>query len=261
MGSMSPRGGLVPQLFRIYESAGFRPMTGFSPYHFSNWMDAPFTFFLKEKQIHGCGGLSVFEILVLERFNCYLDPQRIFVIGNAMGWSTLALALAFPKAKVVAIDPDTGGLEVTQRLADQNGLNVTALAGCSPQDVPDRVGKHLDGKIDLCLVDAIHTNEAILQDVPAVHGYLTPGAVIVMHDVINWQMTQGFNALRQLLKLEGKILTRTPSGVGVLYHKISAEFEQYLDCFSDDPQMYRAYRQFSQNLLPNPIAEFTNHFK
>jgi hypothetical protein len=97
---------IIPKLFNIYRAAGYEPITGYSPFHFFNLRDVPFTVFLKHNTISGCPGLALQEIMFVEQFRDFIAPQRVLIIGNAYGWSTIALALTFPSAKIVAIDPD-----------------------------------------------------------------------------------------------------------------------------------------------------------
>jgi Methyltransferase domain len=159
---------VIPKLFGIYRAAGHEPVTGHSPFHFFNWRDAPFTRFLKGKEIHGTFGIALQEVMFIERFREFISPRRILIIGNAHGWSTIALALIFPDAKIVAIDPDPIGVEFTNRLIAANGLPATAVVASSPADVTRVVNQHLDGPVDFSLIDAIHENEAVKADFDAV---------------------------------------------------------------------------------------------
>jgi len=94
-------------LVALYEDAGFVVQSSLSPAHFPGFSlaELPFTF------IHGddgklCvgGGISLSEITFFEALCEQLRPARIFIIGNAFGWSTLALGLINRAARVVAID-------------------------------------------------------------------------------------------------------------------------------------------------------------
>jgi hypothetical protein len=41
-----------------------------------------------------------------------------------------------------------------------------------------------------------------------------------------------------------RILTRTPSGMAVVYRTAGAELDAYISAFSDDPEFFRNYRKF-----------------
>jgi hypothetical protein len=55
------------------------------------------------------GGLSLHELYFLECIASTIEANAILIIGNAFGWSTLALSLLFPTAHVLAIDNATEG--------------------------------------------------------------------------------------------------------------------------------------------------------
>ena len=233
---------ILPRLHAIYRQAGLHPLTGHATNHMHQWMDAPFTRFFDGAGLVGCAGLSLFEVMFLEHLRDYLQPRSILVIGNAHGWSTVALALTFPAAKIVAIDPDAHGIELTNRLAQQNGLNITGVVGTSPDSVIPAWQAHAPGPADFVLIDALHTNEAIVVDHAASAQVAAENAVYLFHDVINWKMINGMNQISASSGLTARLLTRTPSGMAVMHRQISPELDAYLDCFTDNAELLSAYR-------------------
>ncbi len=193
--------------------------------------------------------------MFLEHFRGFISPRRILVIGNAQGWSTIALALIFPEARVVAIDPDQAGVEFTNRLTAANGLSAKAVVARSPDDVTRVVNKHLEGPVDFSLIDAIHENKAIKVDLAAVRKVAADNAHYLFHDVINWNMIEGFRELLAAHKLQGKIFTRTASGMALAYSNLSPEFSAYLDCFTDPPGRFGILRLNAAASL-DPIAAY-----
>lgn len=248
---------IITDVFRIYREAGYEPITGFSPYHLNNFRDSPFTIFVKNGQIVGLPdfGLALQEVMFIERFQEYIAPKNVLVIGNALGWSTVTLALMFPNARTVAIDVNAAGVNVTNELIGRNKLAALAVTARSPDDVAAVAQKHLNGPVDFCLIDAIHTNEALLADFAAVRTVAAPTALYLLHDVINWQMIDAVNKILASYSLKGKIFTRTASGMALLYSGISAEFDAYLGCFSDPPERYQSLRQFLTRIA-DPIGAF-----
>ena len=238
---------ILPKLNEIYRSAGLHPLTGHSSKHMYDWMDAPFTRFFDGAGIVGCAGLSLYEIMFLEPLRSFIDPKSILVIGNAHGWSTIALALIFPQAKIVAIDPDQGGVDLTNRLAKANGLSIEVVTAFSPDGVKPACATHLPGAVDLTLIDALHTNEAIKVDFAAAAEVSAPNALYLFHDVINWRMTAGLKDIQQSSGLNARILTRTPSGMAAVYRDVSPELQAYLDCFTDNMELLAAYRTMIRN--------------
>jgi hypothetical protein len=247
---------IMPQLVGLYRAAGYETISGFSPFHFFNVMDAPFTFFLKGQQFYGGLGLALQEVMFLENFRDYIAPQRVLVIGNAFGWSTLALALTFPKAKTLAIDIDADGVRVTNELIDRHGLSARAVVAQSPAGVAGAVKDHLGGAVDFCLIDAQHDNPSLVADFGAVRAVSAPDAFVLCHDVINWHMIDGVKQIETQHKLKAKLFTRTASGMALIYSTASPAFEAYLDCFSDPPERYHALRHFFLTNYGDPIARF-----
>jgi hypothetical protein len=160
-----------------------------------------------------------------------------------------------PKARTVAIDIDDAGIKATNELIERNKLPALAVTARSPEDVASVVQKHLSEPVDFCLIDAVHTNEALLADFAAVRPVAAPGAIYLLHDVINWHMVDAVNGILASYSLKGKIFTRTASGMGLIYSMISPEFERYLNCFSDSPERYQSLRQFFARIA-DPIGAF-----
>src|SRR5436190_10324066 len=121
---------LFAKLLALYEGRGFKVRTSLSPFLFHlpsisplDWKTDPFfTYIEADGQISEGGGIHLTELVFLEGLCAALKPRRIFAVGVSYGWSSLALALANPDAKVVAIDlaghPSTRlGLDLTRRIA------------------------------------------------------------------------------------------------------------------------------------------------
>jgi hypothetical protein len=223
---------ILPKLFAIFREAGHEPLTGYSTLHFPKWPAAPFTVFLKHGKPVGCPGLSLQEIMFIEHFRNYIRPSRIFIVGNALGWSTVALSLVFPEAVTVAIDTDGQAVDWTNDLLAGNRLSATAVRARSPDDVAEVVNHHLKGSIEFSLIDAQHTNDAVIADFAAIHAVAAKNAIHLFHDVINRRMQPGFNRILTNHDLRGRIFARTPSGMALAYREITSEFAGYLDCFT-----------------------------
>jgi hypothetical protein len=247
---------IIPDLFGIYRAAGYEPITGYSPFHFYNVRDAPFTVFLKNNNIWGCPGTALQEIMFFEQFREFISPERILVIGNAFGWSTIALALTFPKATTVAIDPHSDGVNFTNDLIAKNGLSARAVVGRSPENVAGVVEQHLGGSVDFSLIDAIHTNEAMMADFSAIKPVATDQAFYLFHDVINWNMIGSFNDILAGYQLRGKVFTRTASGMALAYSSITPQFENYLSCFTEPAGIFHTYRAHLLANVADPIPAF-----
>ena len=247
---------IVPKLFSIYRATGHEPITGYSPFHFFNVRDVPFTTFLKDQNFWGCPGIALQEIMFVEHFADFISPQRILIIGNAFGWSTIALALMFPNAKTVAIDPNVQGVNFTNDLIAKNNLSARAIVGRSPEDVAGIVREHLGGPVDFSLLDAIHTNEAVTADFAAIRSVAADQAFYLFHDVINWNIIGGFNNILAKHNLKGKVFTRTASGMALAYASAAPEFDYYLNCFTESTGLFQALSLHCLAAFADPIPAF-----
>jgi hypothetical protein len=126
-GHCGPRRGqvmasIIPRAIGIYRSAGCETISGFSSYHFFNSPEGALHDLPQGQEDGRLLGVSASRNNVRRNFRDYIAPQRILVIGNAFGWSTIALSLIFPDAKTLAIDIDAAGVQFTNELIDRHGL-------------------------------------------------------------------------------------------------------------------------------------------
>lgn len=235
---------ILPKLIQIFREGGHSPVTGYNSYFFQNFRDAPFTRLLApDGSLLGHAGLALQEVMFIEGLRAYMAPKSIFAIGNAYGWSSVALSLIFPDAKVVAIDPMSEGIEMTNKLAAANRLPLTAIVGSSPEDVGPIVARDLPGKVDLALIDAMHTNEAVIADFKAVQAVSHDQTLFIFHDVMTWKLEDAIFAIRDM-GYGIRFLTRTPSGMAVACRAATMELDAYVGAFSDDLEFFKSYRKF-----------------
>ena len=214
---------ILPELYRLYESRGFTISSGLNAYHFMGKMEVPFTHHYRDgKPVTGGLGLSLQEIYFLECLAGRYQAKRVFVIGNALGWSTLALALLNPGGRVVAIDSgmdrnSVEGIALTNAVAEEEELNVRAVKGRSPEDVSRIIGDEFDGPVDLVLVDGYHTSDQAVIDFDAIEPHLADPSVVLFHDIITFRMLPGLRQIIARSPLKAAVLCATPSGMAMLY--------------------------------------------
>ena len=93
------------KLVDLYRRNGFQVRTGLYPPHFGNFKGASGTVLEKDSmKLRTGGGIALGEVYLLEELCAVVGPKRVFIIGNAFGWSTFAFAYACPEARVVALD-------------------------------------------------------------------------------------------------------------------------------------------------------------
>ena len=247
------------QLLSLYHKRGFHVRVGLNPDHFRgiNPLVLPFAALFKDGKQHATGlGMSPLEISVMDTICKHHQPTNIFIIGNAFGWSTLALALSNPKANIVAIDALTegddarAGFDLTKKIAQEEGLNIHVIEGFSPQDVSSIVQEHFQGKVDFALIDGLHTNAQQLLDFNAVRQVAAKNCVYILHDVINHKMHRSFHTIKaKNPQLQAQILTRTTSGMGVVYPPNDPIMEQLISAFVEKKENVQYFLNVVNNLL------------
>jgi hypothetical protein len=219
---------VIVDLVKLYEDAGFSVQANLSALHFPGREPAELSFcYLFGPDGKACkgGGISFPEIAFFEALCERVKPKSIFIVGNAFGWSSLALGLINPTARIVAIDicwrvDEVRGLEVTNILAERAGLDVRALQGKSPDDVAAICAREFDIPVDLVFIDGGHTSAQQTLDFHACRTVADANCVYVFHDVFNFQMIDSFVEITQSSsELIGSLLMRTPSGMAICYPK------------------------------------------
>jgi predicted O-methyltransferase YrrM len=214
---------ILHRLVGLYEERGILISTGLNPLHFGNLKEVAFTWFIRDgRNLTNGYGIALQEVYFLECLVPLLAPRSILVIGNSAGWSTFALALLAPGARTVAIDAGFDenaleGLDFTNRVAAEEGLDIRAAQGVSPKDVPRILAEHATAPLDLVLVDGWHSVEQVGQDFDAVRPHAAPGCVFLFHDVREFALEPGVEALAARAGLRWELLLGTPSGMAVVW--------------------------------------------
>ena len=229
---------ILPQLYKAYEKHGLILLSGLNPARFSGLKQAAFTWLIRDGQSVTDGyGISLSEVQMLEAILPAHNPKTIFVLGNSFGFSTLAIALICPRAKVVAIDAgvdaNTGkGVTLTADIAKTLGLkNVTSLLATSPQDVASVVKKHLGGKVDFAFIDGLHTNKQVVLDAMALQPFCQSESALLFHDVLEFGLQPALAEVAQAFHTHPHILHSTTSGLGLVCQKPSKAFLEALHPF------------------------------
>jgi ubiquinone/menaquinone biosynthesis C-methylase UbiE len=113
-------------------------------------------------------------------------PARVVDVGCGEGWSTLAIARAYPKAKVVGIDLDGPSVEAARENAQLAGMdeNVEFRGGDAAQ-LPD-------GPYDAAIIiEAVHDMANPVPVLEAIRSALQPGASLI---VVDERVAESFTA-------------------------------------------------------------------
>lgn len=234
---------VLPTLYDAYARRGFTLLSGLQPHRYSGLRQAAFTWLIKDgRSVTDGYGIALSEVQLLEALLPAIAPERIFIIGNSYGFSTLAIALICPQAKVVTIDAGVDahsrdGLDLTEAIAKDLGLDgVKALLARSPENVGSVVEEHLGGGIDFAFIDGLHTNEQIALDAEAVKPYTAPESVLLFHDVLEFGLEPGLGKAASAFGTKPHILHATVSGLGLLCPKPSEALQRVMVPFCPDDQ-------------------------
>jgi Flp pilus assembly protein TadD/predicted O-methyltransferase YrrM len=215
---------LIPRLISAYKRHGYSIRTGLNPFYMGE-PDSAFTALMRDGRVLSTGwGLAPLEVLFVEQLLQAMPvKRRALVIGNAFGWSTLALAMSSPTTRVVAIDANLEGDDVLQgkaltlEIAREERLDVEVVDGFSPRDVPAIGGAYLESSIDFALLDGMHVSPQLVQDFEAALALAEDHCVFFLHDVLNWHMLDALDAIRAHPRVHAvHVLNRLPSGVGIV---------------------------------------------
>ncbi len=214
---------IIRRLTALFERRGIEISTGLSPCHFDNLALANFTLFIKDgRSLTNGFGIAMQEIYFLECLFERFRPRCIFAIGNSTGWSSFALALANPQARVVAIDAGfdrnaLAGIGFTNTVAAEEGLDLRAVQAVSPQDVASVIGEHLAAPVEFAFIDGYHSSEQVVLDFAAIEAHADPGCVYLFHDVHDFKLGPGIEAIAGRSGLAWHLLLGTPSGMAIVY--------------------------------------------
>jgi predicted O-methyltransferase YrrM len=261
---------IIDKLISAYRVEGIDICTGLASHDFGNLPSAPFTRFVKDgRSMTGGLGIALQEIYLLENLFGAYRPRHVLIIGNSLGWSTLAIAMLLPDSQIAAMDAGFDenalcGLDLTNRMAASAGLNkVRALKGASPQAVAGVVDAELDGRVDFALIDGLHTNEQVVLDYEAIARKAARDAVYLFHDVYAFNLHEGIAQIEQMAGRAVQSLRATPSGMAILYDPEQhlgmiealaafAPSPNVLEVVKDEVRHYSNYLRLKRRLRRNP---------
>jgi predicted O-methyltransferase YrrM len=218
--------GVLPVFVRLvplYEQRGFEVATGHNPCHMYGEPNAPFTYLFREDEAWtSAAGIAPFEISLLEALASGFSPRHILIIGNSFGWSALAMAMAFPRSRVVAIDTGeernaSEGLLLTNRIASEEGFgNLIAVKARSPDDLAHVSASHAGGPWDMVFIDGEHTPRQVALDFEGARPFAAADSLWLFHDALNFGLLPAIRGMGERSGMIFQPLWRTPSGMAAL---------------------------------------------
>jgi 2-polyprenyl-3-methyl-5-hydroxy-6-metoxy-1,4-benzoquinol methylase len=104
------------------------------------------------------------------------SPMRVGDVGCGTGWSTIAVARAFPLAEVIGFDLDEASVADARRTAAEQSVAVRF-------EVSDAAALAREGAFDLLLVlEALHDMSRPVEVLRALRGALSPGGSVIVAD-------------------------------------------------------------------------------
>jgi predicted O-methyltransferase YrrM len=138
------------------------------------------------ESVHTPLGIAKTDVKIFKDFCENENPQKIFVIGNAFGWSVTLLSLLFSDATIDVIDAEIehdgqGASNIARKVfSSLENKNINLHIGFSPQDVPKA---STNKPYDLIFIDGEHTKEQVLKDFVAIKDLMANNCTLFFHDV------------------------------------------------------------------------------
>ena len=250
------------RLCGLYRRAGFRIVAGI-PREFSRSRGTEFSWlFQKGRPLTYHLGISPLEIYFLESLFQLLHPSRILVIGNSFGWSSFALAMLNPDARVLTIEvgeePFTDmWIELSNEIADREGLAARAIKGRSPDDLGRVIAQEDFADVDFALIDGAHSPSHIRADFEGIFPHASADALFVFHDVVGYNLWDEFYRLARQYDLTGKLLLGTTSGIGLLLPKaylgVAGDLLEDFGATQEAADLLDYFREQEYSSLPEEI--------
>ena len=136
------------------------------------------------------------DIELFIRLSRVLSPQRIFIIGNGVGFSTFVLSYIFSGASVDVLDSgdrfyrNLNGQRLTRSVAAWAKRNVSLFNGFSPKDIHHAMRSKRQ-PYELVFIDGLHTDRQLFLDFEGIYPHLGEHSVVVLHDIMKYHMQQG----------------------------------------------------------------------
>ena len=230
---------LITKLLYLYDQSMTKIIGGYPSYFTNSNHDTMFNFVVKKNRLLSTSAsIANDELFVIFNLSKYINPKNIYVIGNSYGISSIALSILFPKAKLVGIDKfRTEGIKFTNNILKKISASNKVLQGDSPKDNCKIIKENFKNKkLDLVLIDGLHTNKAQINDYNSIEPFLSKKSVVIFHDVINCKLTKSYHSLTKKYNLNNFLLNKTSSGMALSFKtkNLNNNLKNYLQFLSDD---------------------------
>ena len=105
-------------------------------------------------------------------------PARVADVACGVGWAAIAIAKAYPKARVEGFDPDPGSIDIARQLSKEAKVDDRVHF-----EVRDGAALGSQGPYDLAIViESIHDMARPIEVLDTIRQSLAPGAVLLVAD-------------------------------------------------------------------------------
>lgn len=250
---------IFSQLYTRYKKLGFEIYGSYSPFL---KLKRPSNYVVKKNKLMcTSGGITNDEMFIMYSIMSSLKPKNILIIGNGYGISTLFVSLILKNSKVIVIEKyRTEGITVTNKLL--KGLkNKHIVKASTPEDLEKTIKKYFKNKLDMILVDAVHTNKVQTKEFEIYEKFLSSNSIVFFHDIISCNLFKSYHFLKKKYKNFYFVnLNKSSNGIGIcLKKKTFKKFENFLNYFNTDSTKTSNFIKFVNNhekLKKNNITNF-----
>ncbi len=210
-----------PLVLKAYEEEGFN-------IHIGNTFNFPAMLVQSDRLVSVGGGMCVQDMAFTNFLSSIWQPDSIYMIGNAFGYSSLNFAAIFPNAIVDVIDAEVEGDEnvvgsdITRNIARKYFPNLTLFKGFSPQDL-DSCRRSSSQSYSIGVIDGYHHPDQAEKDFRGLLPYLKEEALVYYHDAGMFGLTPRLEALAEEFEKDGWKLFKldlVPFGACVLLRNL-----------------------------------------
>lgn len=171
------------------------------------------------------GAICNSDVELLLLLSKLYTPISIYGVGNAFGYSTIAMGKIFKDVPLDIIDAEIEGVGnhfgsvITRQIAKENKMDLNLFIGFSPKDTFKCL--RCD-EYDLVFIDGLHTNDQLYYDFIGIYARLSPKCILILHDVKLCNLYEGID---RICKMDSNFVFQTyvshnfenAIGTGILY--------------------------------------------
>lgn len=133
-------------------------------------------------QIVGTSVSPTYKCLILQNIAQQLAPTRILELGTSLGFSSAALSIGSPLAKVTTIEGNEVIAQTAREMHQRLGLSEIEILTGTFEDIVPEIAE-TKGPFDLIYIDGDHRKESTMHWIALLCSYLTDNGAIILDDI------------------------------------------------------------------------------